>query len=91
MSRAEADEEVRRRKPAARPYTSARADMFEHEVTHLPYRGWCKHWVHGRGVSSPHPTPEKKETIGITIRMDYCVMSGEEDDDPSLPGIRIGG
>jgi hypothetical protein len=33
--------------------------------------------------------PDKKEKIGITISMDYCVMNGEEDDDPSLPGVLI--
>ena len=39
-------------------------------------------------MSSPHPRPDKKEKIGITISMDYCFMSGE-DDDPSLTGISI--
>ena len=43
--------------------------------------------MHGRGVSSPHPRPERREKIGITISMDYCFMNGAEDDDPSLPGI----
>ena len=50
---AEAEEEMRRPKPAARPYTPTRAEVYEHEVTHLPFRSWCKHCVHGRGVSSP--------------------------------------
>ena len=40
-------------------------------------------------MSSPHPRPDKKEKIGITISMDYCSMNVEEDDDPSLPGILI--
>ena len=35
---AEAEEEMRRPKPAARPYTPTRAEVYEHEVTHLPYR-----------------------------------------------------
>ena len=82
-------EEMRKPKPAARPYTPTRAEVYEHEVTHLPFRSWCKHCVHGRGVSSPHVRPDKKEKIGITISMDYCFMNGEEDDDPSLPGVLI--
>ena len=86
---AEVDEEMRKPKPAARPYTPTRAEVYEHEVTHLPYRSWCKHCVYGRGVSSPHVKPDKKEKIGITISMDYCFMNGEEDDDPSLPGVLI--
>ena len=51
IDRAEADEEVRKPKPAARPYTPTRAEVYGHEVTHLPYRSWCKHCVFGRGVS----------------------------------------
>ena len=51
--RAEVDE-VRRPNPAARPYTPTKAEVYEHEVTHLPYRTWCKHCVKGRGVSTPH-------------------------------------
>ena len=51
--RAEVEEEVRKPKPAARPYTPTRAEIYEHEVTHLPYRSWCRHCVHGRGASLP--------------------------------------
>ena len=53
IDRAEADEESRRPTPAARPYTPTRAEVYEHEVTHLRDRCWCKHCVFGRGVSSP--------------------------------------
>ena len=45
--RAEVDE-VRKPNPAARPYTPTKAEVYEHEVTHLPYRTWCKHCVKGR-------------------------------------------
>ena len=38
-------EEMRKPKPAARPYTPTRAEVYEHEVTNLPYRSWCKHCV----------------------------------------------
>ena len=82
-------EEVRKPKPAAKPYTPTRAAVYEHEVIHLPYRSWCRHCVHGRGVSSPHVKPNKMEKIGLTISTDYCFMNGEEDDDPCLPGILI--
>jgi len=86
---AEVEDEVRKPKPATRPYTPTKTEIYEHEVTHLPYRSWCRHCVHGRGVSSPHVKAEKKEKIGITISIDYCFMNGEEDDDPSLPGVLI--
>ena len=54
--RAEAEEELRKPKPAARPQTPTKEEVHEHEVTHLPYRSWCKHCLRGRGVSAPHPT-----------------------------------
>ena len=34
IDRAEADEEVRKQKPAATPYTPTRAEVYEHDVTH---------------------------------------------------------
>ena len=40
-------------------------------------------------MSSPYVRPVKKEKLGIIISMDYCFMNGEEDDDPSLPGVLI--
>ena len=54
IGRAEANEEVGKPKPAARPYTPTRAEVYEHEVTHLLYRSWCKHCVFGR--VSPLPS-----------------------------------
>ena len=63
-NRAEVEDEVRKPKPATRPYTPTRAEVYEHEVTHLPYRSLCRHCVHGRGVSSPHVKAERKEKIG---------------------------
>ena len=33
--------------------------------------------------------PDRKEKIGITISMDDCFMNGDEDDDPSLPGVLV--
>ena len=62
---AEAEEEMRRPKPAGRPYTPTRAEVYEHEVTHLPYRSWCKHCVHGRGVSSPMRDRIRKRRSGL--------------------------
>ena len=86
--RAEVDE-LRKPHPAARPYTPTKAEVYEHEVTHLPYRTWCKHCVKGRGVSTPHRKGKKEEKIGITISIDYCFMTGEADAEEDLPEILI--
>ena len=29
-------------------------DVEEHELTHLPFRNWCRHCVRGRGKEFPH-------------------------------------
>ena len=50
--RAEVEQVVRKPKPATRPYTPTRADIYKHEVTHLPYRNWCRHDVHGSSNSN---------------------------------------
>ena len=49
--RAEDKQDVRKPKPPTRPYPT-KAEIYEHEVTHLPYRSWCKHCVHGKGASA---------------------------------------
>ena len=88
-SRAEVDEEVRKPRPAVRPYTPTKAEVYEHEVTHLPYRTWCKHCVRGRGVSTPHRQGSREEKMGITISLDYCFMNGEDEDEQDVPKILI--
>ena len=76
-------------KAIARPYTPTRTEVHEHEVTHPLYRSWCWYCVFGRGVSTPHPKPDGKENIGITMRLDYCFMNGDVDEDRDPPGMLI--
>ena len=38
--RVEAEEDTRKPKPDARSYTPTKAEVYEHEVTHTPYRPW---------------------------------------------------
>ena len=44
-NRAEAEEDVRKPKPASRPYTRTRTEVYEHEVIQPLHRCWCKHRV----------------------------------------------
>ena len=85
--REDVEGEARRPKPAARPYTPTKEEVREHEVTHLPFRPWCRHCVFGKGCSSPHPAPDGREKIGITISLDYCFMADEEEE--GLPGVLV--
>jgi len=36
------------------PKLPSREEVETHEMTHLPYRNWCRHCVMGRGVEAPH-------------------------------------
>ena len=40
------------------PVEPSAEERKEHEITHLPYRNWCRHCVRGRGKEAPH---EKKK------------------------------
>ena len=73
-----------------RPYTPTSEEAYEHEVTYLPYRSWCKHCVFGKGVSSPHVKPDNKENIGIAISFDYCFVVDEENEEDTPAVLSFG-
>ena len=52
----ELEPEAGPRKPEkmADPKLPNKAEIEEHQKTHLPFRNWCKHCVKGRGVEEPH-------------------------------------
>ena len=45
------EEEFGVRKPMrkADPKTPSKEEVEEHELTHIPFRNWCRHCVRGRG------------------------------------------
>ena len=42
------------------PKLPSRAEIEEHELTHLPYRSGCKHCIRGRGKEAPHKKQEEQ-------------------------------
>ena len=50
-------------------------EVEEHNLTHLPYRNWCKHCVFGKGRAAPHYKRTKREDSLAEIHFDYCFMS----------------
>ena len=58
------------------PRMPNKAEVDEHEKTHLPFRSWCRHCVRGRGVSAPHK--RQVEEIGMPeVHMDFIFMGDE--------------
>ena len=43
------------------PIRPSQAEVEEHNLTHLPYRSWCKHCVRGRKKELPHRVEKAAE------------------------------
>ena len=44
---------LRRPKKVLDPREPSAEERKEHELTHLPFRSWCRHCVRGRGKEEP--------------------------------------
>ena len=58
------------------PRKPSEADVIEHNMTHLPYRSWCRHCVRGRGEELPHLSGGDAPIIP-EVHMDFCFMGDE--------------
>ena len=45
------------------PRKPSHAEVDEHMKTHLPYRGWCRHCVRGRGAAVTTPSRDPGTNI----------------------------
>ena len=78
--------EARKVKKVLCPVLPSAADIEEHNLTHLPYRNWCKHCVRGRGKEMAHPTLKEKGGIERSqneFHADFC-FPGDEDEEKNL-------
>ena len=50
----EAENGQRHAKKIQDPKLPSEEEIKQHEITHLPYRSWCRHCVRGRGREFPH-------------------------------------
>ena len=59
-------------------------DVEEHNLTHVPYRNWCRHCVRGRGKEAAHKkTAEDADKERAEFHCDFC-FPGDEDDKKNL-------
>ena len=79
----EADEEVQKgvRKTAklGEPREPTAEERNEHEMTHLPYRSWCRHCVRGRGKEAAHRKQGRSEGELHELHFDFAFMGEEEE------------
>ena len=50
------------------------AEVEEHNLTHLPYRSWCRHCVRGRGKEMPHRKLEDEAGMP-EVHADLCFLA----------------
>ena len=83
----EEEQEITEAQPAKglrSPYIPTKAEIDEHELTHLPPRSWCKHCVACRSYEDQHRTRElsegEKESAITTVSMDYYYLNENWED-----------
>ena len=65
------------------PKLPSREEVEEHNLTHLPYRNWCRHCVRGRGKEMPHKKAEDDLHNQAEVHFDFC-FPGEESGEGNL-------
>ena len=58
----EAEQDAEPLRVARDPTLPFQGDVESHRCSHIPFREWCRHCVHGRGRGDPH-----LQTAGSTI------------------------
>ena len=72
-----------------RPYEPMEEERREHEITHIPYRSWCRHCVRGKAKRQFHSLSDQRgqDKAKNTIYMDYFYMGRREEE--CLPILMI--
>ena len=79
----EAGEEELKVKEVRSPGQPSKSEKDHHELTHMPFRSWCKHCVRGKSKESPHRKKTAAEMKEVeegmpTIHVDYCFQSKDK-------------
>ncbi len=59
-------------------------DIQDHNLTHLPFRSWCRHCVRGRGNELPHKKLQDEPGM-IELHADLCFLGDENDPGNTVP------
>ena len=73
------DEEESGERPVKKmqsPLLPTPAEVGEHNLTHLPYRSWCRHCVRGRGKEASHVKSQNEPGDVPEFHFDWC-FTGE--------------
>ena len=64
------------------PKLPSKEEVEEHNLTHLPYRSWCRHCVRGRGKGLPHKR-STEEPVMHEFHFDWA-FPGDEGEEETL-------
>ena len=62
----------------------------EHNLTHLPFRSWCKQCVQNKSKANAHPR-QRRNSRAPVVQFDFCYFKslGEQKATPILTGIDV--
>ena len=60
------------------PYQPTQSEVDRHNLTHLPYRGWCPHCVAARRANNPHFQGTSEDRTVPLFVADYCFIRDSE-------------
>ena len=70
------------------PQRPREEDVEEHQLTHLPFRNWCRHCICGRGREMPHRKAEA-ETGMTEMYLDFAFMGDAENPGRTVPMLVV--
>ena len=71
-------------KARVKPIQPSKKEVEEHEVTHYPYRSWCRYCVAARGRRDKHASVSQSIDDEIAcIACDYGFFTSKEDEEKS--------
>ena len=74
--------DVRTMRKMVDPKLPSKEDIEQHEMTHLPFRNWCRHCVRGRGVEASHRRAVRDVGAIPEIHLDFCFPGSTVGEDP---------
>ena len=60
-------------------------EVEEHKLTHLPFRSWCRHCVHGRGVEAAHRKLDREESQVNEVHCDFMFLGPRDEPGETIP------
>ena len=64
------------------PSTASRQEVLEHNISHCPFRAWCKHCVAGKAKSMPHKKEkDRMESEVPLVAFDDALVDDKSQDD----------